>query len=233
MDTTAQLARRLGISVPRVHRELDKLHVSRTKRGVAREIPHGAYAAIAGAIGATPLIPDGTTREQVLILAALIRSPLGLTSARAVATKSGTSPTVASRILQDLEKHDLVERKSRVEARGRAMNVARWHARNEGAWPHEVLHAARSATLPTPVRSPTPRHLPRKFQHLFWNTDSSSLALPQDATYVAHRLLTSGGGEAMFWALQHLPSEAIEKAISIRGVDTRTKSLARLVIRDA
>lgn len=232
MDTTSELARRLGVSIPRVHRELDKLQVARTKRGVARHIPDGAYEAVSREIGATPLIPDGMTREQVLILAALIRSPLGLASARAAATKSGISPTVASRVLQKLEKDGLAERKSRTEARGRAMNVTRWHARSEGEWPQAIRHAARSATLPTPVRPAIPEHLPRRFQHLFWNTDPNALSLPEDAAFVAHRMLTSDGAEAMLWALQHLPPEAIRNAVSVRGVDARTKSLARLVAGD-
>src|SRR5690606_17040874 len=109
MDTTApDLARALGISLPAVHRALDDLGVPRTGRGRARRIPDGTLEQLLASRGSTP--QQGIPASELRVLAALSRAPLGLPSARGVASRAGLSPTSASRALRALEARQLVRR---------------------------------------------------------------------------------------------------------------------------
>src|SRR5579884_1838729 len=88
------LARRLGVSVPRVHRLLDVEGVAPAGgRGRARAVSKRVADRVARRVGAVPVLPAGFDRMEMLVLAAVARAPLGLESARAVARVAGVSPT--------------------------------------------------------------------------------------------------------------------------------------------
>lgn len=227
--TAPELGRRLGVSLPRVHRELDRLGVARRGRGVVRDVPQDAGERIADRLGAVPVIPAGFDRVEMLVLAVLVRSPLGVRSLRQAATRSGVSPTAVSRALGRLEAAGLVERRVRMEAAGAAQQVARWQPVDHLHWSPALLSAVRVVRLPRQRFATTVGPVPRRFAHLFWNTDSRRLQLPDDAAYVAGRLLGLDDIEATMWALRHLPRAAIETAVSRRGTDARTRALAGLL----
>lgn len=230
MDTAPVLASHLGVSLPKAHRELDKIAVPKSSPGIPREVPDSAYTTIADAIGATPAIPTGLTREAILVLAAIASAPLGAVSARAIATKAGVSPTTASKLVHKLAHEGLIEQRSRMEARGTARLVTRWHLTSFRDWPPEVVDAVKMARLPKPKYRVAHGRLPSRFHHLFWSVNPNKLRLPDDAEYVAYQLLTSDSFEAIRWALTSLPKSAIDRALAIRGVDARTRSLARMAV---
>lgn len=224
------LASRLGVSLPKAHRELDKIGAPKSSSGVPRQVPQGAYTTISDSIGATPVIPKGLTREAILVLAAIAREPLGAVSARAIATKAGVSPTTASKIVQKLSREGLIEQRSRMEARGTAQLVTRWHLTSFRDWPPEVADAVKKARLPKPKYTVARGRLPSRFHHLFWSVDPNKLRLPDDAEYVAHRMLTSDSFEAIRWAITSLPKSAIDRALAIRGVDGPTRNLGHMAV---
>jgi DNA-binding MarR family transcriptional regulator len=119
-------------------------------------------------LGRTPGIP-GLSATEVKVLAALSRSPFGLSSARVVASQAGVSPTAASRALRSLERKDLVRREEAVIAAGRARTVQLLHAnRRAERW---LQIAPALARVVPPRRRHTPeRSVPPQLRHLFWNT---------------------------------------------------------------
>lgn len=231
MDTAPMLASWLGVSLPKAHRELDKIGAPKSSPGVPREVPQGAYAAISDAIGAAPVVPTGLTREAVLVLAAIAGEPLGSVSSRAIAARAGISPSTASKLVHQLAREGLIKQRSRMEARGTAQLVTRWHLTSFKVWPPEVVDAVKKARLPKPKYQVARGRLPSRFHHLFWSVDPNKLRLPDDAEYVAHQMLTSDSFEAIRWALTSLPESAIDRALAIRGVDARTRSLAQLAVQ--
>ena len=95
----------------------------------------------------------GLTREDVLVLAALGRRPLGLRSARAVARAARVSPTIAGRSLRRLAAQAYVARLTVRVAEGAAKDVAVWVVRwTERPW-QQVAGTIGQATLPA---EPTP-----------------------------------------------------------------------------
>lgn len=84
----------------------------------------------------------------------------------------------------------------------------------------------RRTRLPRPPESSaTP--LPRSLRHLFWNADVSELTPEVDGSYLASRLLEAPDIRAWRWALANISPADIEKAMSRRGVNPRTKALVK------
>lgn len=230
MDTVPALASRLGVSLPKAHSELDKIGIPKTSRGKARRVPKEAYGQIRDRIGATPAIPDGMTRETVLVLAVIATEPLGAISARHIAKRAKISVSTASKLIRRLADDGFVEQRSKMEARGQATLVTRWHLTPFKNWPEGVIEAVRKARLPKADYTIAHGRLPFQFHHLFWSVNPNKLRLPKDSEYVAHQMLTSDSYEATRWALTNLPGEAIDRALAIRGVDARTRSLGQMAV---
>ncbi|GAA2222286.1 helix-turn-helix domain-containing protein [Herbiconiux moechotypicola] len=224
MDTTApQLAKELGLSLPAVHRALDAEGVARTGRGHARRVPEGVLDRLLAERGSTPTqVAPGS---ELRVLAALSRAPLGLPSARSVATQAGLSPTTASKTLHTLRDRRLISRVSSEFARGRAKKESRWTAATH-SWPEPLRSAVRRTRLPRAQNTRTETTtLPRSLHHLFWNADVKELSPETDGSYMAGRLLESPDIRAWRWALDNISLTDIDKAMSRRGVNPRTRAL--------
>lgn len=228
MDTisAAQLARQLGTTTPRVLRGVHRLGLnpSRGPRG-ALQLTTDDVAQLVAELGVEVRIP-GLRRAQVIALAALARSPLGVRSARALARVSGLAPTAASLAIADLVDLSLAERRQATIAEGRARtveivcaNVA--HPR----WPELAPRLAGVALCP--VRRATPTRVPARLGHVFWNAPLRELDPATHGAYLARRILLHGDTQALAWAAEALGPADWNAAARTRGLDPRRRALAR------
>ena len=137
MDTysLADAARRLGTSSPRIRRAVDRLGlpIEQGSSGVFH-LTEEQVSELACELGATPLIP-GMSRTDVQVLAALSRSPRGVSSAREAARRAGVSPTGAGRALARLVARGLITQTPIMLARGHASEVTVYQVRfGSGEW---------------------------------------------------------------------------------------------------
>lgn len=220
--TTPEVARVLGVSLPTAHRALDAYGVPRTGRGRTRTASEEVMAEILSRRGTAPR--SERTPTELRVLAALSRSPLGLASVRAVASKAGISPTTASRALRKLALEGFAQQRDTMVASGRARQERRWFSSNKPL-PTSVKNAMRHTRLVE--RTSTPRPLPSELHHLFWNANVADLNPQKDGSYLAERLLQAPDLRAWNWALTNLSRDDVEMALGRRGVDDRTRALAR------
>ena len=166
--------------------------------------------------------------REMKVMAALARRPFGLRSIADIARASGVPPTTAGRILRRLQDDDLVRLHRRM--------LADWGRAKEGTvWVLTVsprvlrmLPALSQIELPDPLANrPPPRKVPHRFWHHFWNANPRKLALPEDAHYVADRLILSSDPAAWGWALINLPVDSLARVAESRGADPRTRSMIR------
>jgi len=167
------------------------------------------------------------TRSQRRVLAA-VSEHLGLDSVAAVARASGLSWASARGALDDLEALGAIRRQTWTEPWRRAVRERR-------VWTLEVLSpacravAAHSRRVTIPDRPAPPVYtggLPPRFWSLFWNhPDPSGLRLPDDARYIANRLLNGPSALAALWASAHLPSEALRACLELRSTKRHTRDL--------
>jgi excisionase family DNA binding protein len=231
--TSGEVARRLGTSVPRVLRAAKRGEVRAVRRGNRFLFDADAVELLRRRWGAVPSLP-GLSREDVLVLAALGRRPLGLRSGRAVARAAGVSPTTAGRALRRLAERGYVTRETARVTEGGVREVPVWSVRwTEPAW----LGAAATvgqATLPVEREprqrrwAPT-RRVPSRLAHLLWNEDLAALDAERDAVLLADRILRSEDPEAHVWMMERLPASAILRATRTRNLDPRRASLGRLL----
>ncbi|WP_425562039.1 MarR family transcriptional regulator [Microbacterium marinilacus] len=203
---------------------LDSASVPSCGRGKSRTVPPSVLAAEVRRRGATPEKPLGHTRAEMLVLAALARSPLGRDSAREVAALAGVSPTTASAALQRLLALGLVSHNAEKVARGRVRSMDRWRARQR-AWDGSLVRAVRRVTLPEREQTDASDAVPRRFHHLFWNAKPVRLSATQDGEYIAGRLLDADDVGAWAWVLEHIGSDDLRRALSRRGVTDRQRAL--------
>jgi hypothetical protein len=232
MDTplgSGKVALILGTTRSRLHRAVAAGVVSptRTSGGHLRFEP-GDVEVLARRLGVVPRIA-GLNREDVLVLAALARRPLGLRSARAVGRVAGVSPTAAGQTLIRLERAGLVRRRRRRVVRGAVTDLGIWEANvGDPRWP-ELAPVLGRVVLPTHDERPAdrPASVPAWLRHLFWNADVSRLEVDRDAAFIAGRILSSDDAQAHAWAAATLPAGALERAAVIRGIEPRRAALAR------
>lgn len=223
--SAADLARDLGTSVPRVSRALEHL-------GIDARLPNGRFAIAAAdaerlrsELGVTPTVA-GLTRPETMALAALRSAPFGLVSARAVARRSGLSPTAAARALEGLLDKGLVTQSSEVIAAGRARSALIWRA-NVASDRWADLDPALDKVLPPARPQQVSRRVPRHLRHLFWNTAESQLEVDSAGPYIARRLLQTMDLQGLAWGARALPQDAWRQAESARGLDPKVRQLAR------
>ena len=115
-------------------------------------------------------------------MATLVRAPRGLTSARSVASRVGTSPTTASTTLQNLKCADLVRRVREPRLwRGRAIEREVWYADSRNDELEGLLVYLHRVMLPH-VTAPSSGPLPEHLWHLVWNAEPGDLDIARDAT---------------------------------------------------
>lgn len=228
MDTysAAETARMLGTSVPRIKRAISELRLD-----VATEA-HGRVALrpnqvkkLAESLGITVAVA-GFSRPQLLVLAALARAPLGLVSARAVARRSGISPTAAARSLDQLVERGLVRRDRQWIAAGHASERDVYRAAFDAPeWPELAAQLA-EVRPPKPRPGRRDRRVPAHLRHLFWNTAPSQLDTTHAGSYIARRLLTTGDLSGLAWGAQNLSRSDWQNAAKARGLDGGQRALA-------
>lgn len=118
-------------------------------------------------------------------------------------------------------------------AEGRPVEAIVWRlVMTDPRW--SAIAAAVSSVVPPRVQGPIdpPTRVPRRFWHLFWNGDPSTLnPSGDDAGFVATRMILSDELDAIAWALGSLPEEALLRAGSNRGADAQTRSMIANVLR--
>ena len=226
MDTIsgAALARELGTSVPRITRAVERLGIDARQTNGRLALTRRQAGRVRRELGVTPQA-DGLTRPETVVLAALRNAPFGLVSARAVARRSGLSPTAAGRALNSLLVKELVEQSSEVIAAGRAREMKVWRANIlSPRWPtlDPILHQVESPEQSAPVAERVPKHL----RHLFWNTAESQLDVSYAGAYIARRLLQTMDLQGLAWGVQALKPADWKQGAKARGLDPKVKQLA-------
>jgi DNA-binding MarR family transcriptional regulator len=233
MDTytaaAAEVARSLDTSTPRVVRAAKRLGLDAQANG-RMALTSRMVERLTDELGRTPSIP-GLSVVEVKVLAALSRSPFGLSSARVVAGQAGVSPTAASRALRSLEHKDLVRREEAVIAAGRARTVQLLHA-NRRAERWLELAPALIRVLPARRAHAQPGRVPPRLRHLFWNTAPSQLDIGRAGPYIARRLLSTMDFDGLAWGAANLRPADWEQAAHARGLDNRVRTLAHNLARE-
>jgi DNA-binding Lrp family transcriptional regulator len=238
MDTAGDIsareaARRIGTSVPRVTRAIDRsgMRVRRGPNGRVR-LTHAQFERIRAELGTDVDVP-GLSRTQARVLAALARSPRGLGSARAVAVRAGVSPTAAGKAVGELERRGMVKRERTWVSAGKAREVELISANvTAPEWPEL---ASRLAVVERPRRGEVAREhrVPRYLEHLFWNTAPSQLDVGRAGGYIARRLIQTGDLDGLAWGAEQLDADAWREAARTRGLRPEDRALAENLARAA
>ncbi len=143
-----------------------------------------------------------------------------------MAERAGVSPTVAARELQVLRDRGLAVYEARIVATDRARTQTAWVA-NLHAWPESLLVAVNRVVLLAPRKKPVKpaTRVPARFGHLFWNANIAKLNLETDGSYIAGRMLRAPDVGAWVWALDHLSGDAIDTALSRRGMPESIRAM--------
>ena len=163
MDTysLADAARRLGTSSPRVRRAVDRLGlpIEQDSSGVFH-LTEEQVSELARELGVTPLIP-GMSRTDAQVIAALSRSPRGVSSAREAARRAGVSPTAAGRALARLVAKGLITQTPIMLARGHASEVTVYQVRfGSDEW-LALAPVVAKVQLPDRANRPRAKRVPR------------------------------------------------------------------------
>lgn len=223
MDSTqsvGEVADVLGVPQPRVLAWCRQGIIDAHKDGRGRwRLSLAVCSQLMARFGSVPHpAPPQHTRNELLVLAALVRAPRGLPSARAVAARTATSPTTASKALRKLEDAGLCHQTTEPRLwRGRAVEQAVWYPNLISDETERLLTYLHRITLPEPPPS-TNTKLPDHLWHLVWNADPASIDVDRDADYLAHRAITLADPEAIAWAISRLPAKAFDRAVTMRGV---------------
>ncbi len=228
-----EAARRIGTSVPRVTRAINRsgMRVRRNPSGRVQLTP-AQFERIRAELGTDGEVP-GLSRTQARVLAALARSPRGLGSARAVAARAGVSPTAAGQAVSELEHRGLVKRERTWISAGRAREVDLISANVTAPdWP-EI--APRLGAVEPPRRGEIARQqrVPRNLEHLFWNTAPSQLDVGRAGGYIARRLIQTGDLDGLAWGAEQLDADAWREAARSRGLRPEERALADNLARAA
>jgi len=231
MDTARDIsareaARRLGTSVPRVTRAIERsrMRVRRGPNGRVR-LTRRQFERLRAELGTDAELP-GLSRTEGRVLAALARSPRGLGSARAVAARAGVSPTAAGKAVSELERRGLVNRERTWIAAGKAREVDLLAANvTAPEWP-ELAPRLAAIERPRRGRVTRERRVPHYLEHLFWNTAPSQLEVDRAGAYIARRLIQTGDLDGLAWGAENLDADAWREAAMARGLRPEQRALA-------
>jgi len=235
MDTISpsEAARRLGTSLPRVRRAIERLGLDvERRRGSRVLLSESQLEQLRSELGVVPSI-DGLSRVETQVLAALARAPRGLATVRAVARRASVSPTAAAGALRSLAERGLVRREREWVAAGRARELEL--VRADVTAPEWAALAPRLAAVRLPFRRERrrPSRMPARLRHLFWNADPSRLDLRRHGGYIAERLLSSHDLDGLAWGARALTARDWEEAARNRGFSAAERALARNLARRA
>jgi DNA-binding Lrp family transcriptional regulator len=235
MDTysLASAARQLGTSAPRIRRAVDRLDlpIEQNSSGVFH-LTEEQVSDLARELWVTPPI-DNMSPTDVRVLAALSRSPRGVSSAREAARRAGVSPTAAGRALARLVAQGLVTQTPIMLARGHASEVTVYQVRFGSAEWLAVAPVVAKVRLPDRASRPRAKRVPPHLLHLFWNTAPGQLDVATSAPYIARRLLTTFDPDGLAWGSVNLPASAWEHAAATRGLEPAQRALAQNLARYA
>ena len=237
MDITiAEVAERLGTSIPRVRRAIERLGIATTSKPNGegrppRTLNQRGFERLRDELGSVP-INRSRSREDLKVLAAFNLNSFGFRSRRAVAASAAVSPTTASAIVDRLIDEGLVVAvPGLVRNAGRVVNGITLEAnRHDKKW-REILSDVRLTFLPVPPTTAEAKIVPRRFWHLFWNASPAQLPMGEHADFIASRMLLSKDPLAVSWAATHLPVSSIERAASLREVGDRDREWLRGLAR--
>jgi DNA-binding transcriptional ArsR family regulator len=225
--SAAALARKLGTSVPRVVRAIERLGLDVRQDNGRMALGGADVARLREELGdSIPHVP-GLTPAEVKTLAALARAPLGLTSARTVAERAGVSPTTASRAIESLREQGLVTVAQRTLPAGRARTVELIRLDyGSPRWQQLAGTIAEVHPRPRARRINSAHSVPPRLRHLFWNTAPSQLHTDRAGGYIARRLLTVADPEGLAWGAANLTANDWRHAARTRGITPRRRALA-------
>lgn len=228
MDTAIsarQAAQALHTSVPRVVRCIQSLglRVQRSPSGRLL-LTESDLSALRRHLGVAPNVP-GLSRTETKVLAALSRAPLGLASVRAVARRSGISPTAAAGALERLLARGLVLEERRLVPAGKVREARILRANLAAREWSELAQAIGRVDLPSPAPAQPTDHVPSRLRHLFWNVAPRQLGLEEHGAFVARRLLQAGDLEGLAWGAAHLAAEDWDHAVRARALDPQRVAL--------
>ena len=145
-----------------------------------------------------------------------------------MARAAGLSWSAARRALDELNATGAIRRT-------KSMQSWRLGVRERSVFTADMASPAFQALWPQAERvrlppRPTPKvyagPLPGPFWSLFWNhPDPSKLSLPDDADYIANRLLNGPSALAALWASVYLPADALRSCLSLRSTKAHTRDL--------
>ena len=166
-------------------------------------------------------------RVERLVLAATVSQP-GLRSIAAVAAAAGVSWSAARHALHSLGARGAVRFRTWKETwRHGVREVGTWEPDAGSEHFEELL--AQTACVNLPLQSSPSEHsgtLPPQLWHLFWDhPDPSALRLPEDAAYVANRLLNGPSAHAALWAASRLQEDELHACVSLRSTRPAIRSL--------
>lgn len=224
-----EVSRILGVSGPRVYRALAEQGVAVSRSLPELKVPRKTVAELLRRWGWVPpaLRNAGLSREEVFVLAALARSPLGLRSARSVARAASIAPASAAKALASLSEQGLVEERVQRVAEGDVRDIPVWKvAWRSPAW--RTLSAAMAEVILAAPRTepPSQRSVPSRFAHLFWNEDTEKLDVERDGTLIAERILSSYDAQAIAWAARAISPAHLRRVRGLRNVSPRVAGLA-------
>lgn len=226
--TASQLARELGTSVPRVVRAAKRLGFDRRDGHGSLVLSSSEAHKLRAVLGRHRRAP-GLSDTETSALAALARSPLGLTSARAVARKAGLSPTATSRALARLAAADLITHEDAVIVAGRPRHVRLIHANRRH--PTYRMLAPILARV-EPPEADRDEEVPGSLRHLFWNTNPTQLNVAHGGDYIARRLLRTLDPGGLAWGARNLQPVHWRAAAGARGLDSAVRALAENLAAD-
>lgn len=219
--TIFEVASALNTSVPRVTRAMKRLGLVPT-RGLrngrqVQLLDASQVAILEDELGFAPTV-DGYTREDMFVLAAMNLSPYGFRSVRTVSSAATVSATTAAKVVARLTQRGLIIVSPQRELLNRkVITVSTLQAnRHHDEW-RRLSGQIAMVRLPSATLSPTPKVVPRRFWHLFWNADPLKLPISEHADFIAARLLLSDEPQAIAWAAINLPPNSIERTAGMRS----------------
>lgn len=231
MDTysLAGAARRLGTSSPRVRRAIDRLKMP-VERDSARvfQLTENQVDQLARELGVMPPARElSMSQTDAQVLAAMSRSPRGVTSVREAARRASVSPTAAGRALSRLTDRGLIQKTPMMLAQGHASEVDVYRVRFASQEWLAIAPQIARIRLPSRKDRSHAKRVPPRLLHLFWNSIPSQLNVTMSAPYIARRLITTFDPDGLAWGAANLPADAWEHAAATRGLEPAKRALAR------
>lgn len=228
--TISEVAEVLETSVPRVTRAMKRLGIVPTQ-GLRNDrrvqvLESSKVAVLEDELGIAPSV-EGYTREDLFVLATINLSPYGFRSVHAVSCAAAISATTAAKVVARLTQKGLIIVSPQRELLNRkVVTVSTLHAnRHHKEWRRL---SGQIAMVRLPKQSSTsPKIVPRRFWHLFWNADPLQLPLAEHADFIATRMLLSDEPQAIAWAATNLPPTSIERTANMRSTPEEDRQWLR------